>query len=403
MPTGAQVCAWIAGFGLLVPSLATAQERTEREMVELIVRDGPQATAIRAETEVTRREQLARLPYPNPAVMYSREGAGFTEFLQVEQLLPLFGARAALSRAGLAATAVAQAERDARLWMLRAAAVGAIARLVTGQARLEAAQTQVRDVERLIEILRTREREGEGSRFDRVRAEQELRETRQLVTSAAVGVSEARGALAAMLPRDITVTRIGGALQPEQPVPPIETLMARAAATRAELRALERSVERAALESDAARRARLPAPTLFGGLKRADAESGRERGGLFGLSVSVPLFDTGRLDTARWAAERARIEAERASIELQIRSEIARAFEALMLRQAAVSEDREAAADELTRIAEVAYREGEVGILELLDAVRTASRARTRSIDLRLEARLAQIALERAVGDVLWP
>jgi cobalt-zinc-cadmium efflux system outer membrane protein len=117
----------------------------------------------------------------------------------------------------------------------------------------------------------------------------------------------------------------------------------------------------------------------------------------------VPLFDAGRRETARWDAERARLDAERASIELQIRSEIVRASEALTLRQAAVSEDQEAAGDELTRIAEVAYREGEVGILELLDAVRTASRARTRSIDLRLEARLAQIALERAVGDVLWP
>ena len=86
-----------------------------------------------------------------------------------------------------------------------------------------------------------------------------------------------------------------------------------------------------------------------------------------------------------------------------IRSEIVRASEALALRQAAVSEEQQAAGDELAQIAEVAYREGEVGILELLDAVRTASRARTRSIDLRLEARLAQIALERAVGDVLWP
>ena len=38
-----------------------AQDRTEREIVELIVRDGPQARAIRAESEVTRREQLARL------------------------------------------------------------------------------------------------------------------------------------------------------------------------------------------------------------------------------------------------------------------------------------------------------------------------------------------------------
>jgi len=71
-----------------------------REVVELILRDGPQAQAIRAESEVTRREQLARLAYPNPSIIYSRESAGFTEFLQAEQSLPIFGARDALSRAG---------------------------------------------------------------------------------------------------------------------------------------------------------------------------------------------------------------------------------------------------------------------------------------------------------------
>jgi hypothetical protein len=123
MPTRAQVCAWIAGFGLAVPSLALAQDRTEREIVDMIVRDGPQALAIRAETEVIRREQRARLAYPNPGVMYTRESAGFTEFLQVEQLLPVFGTRAALSRAGAAATAIAEADRDARLWRLRSDAI----------------------------------------------------------------------------------------------------------------------------------------------------------------------------------------------------------------------------------------------------------------------------------------
>ena len=79
MPTRAQVCAWIAGFGLVVPSLAMAQDRTdrtEREVVDLIVRDGPQASAIRAETEVTRREQLARLWSPNPGVMCRPGGCG---------------------------------------------------------------------------------------------------------------------------------------------------------------------------------------------------------------------------------------------------------------------------------------------------------------------------------------
>lgn len=403
MPTRAQVCAWIAGCGLVAPSLAFAQDRAERDVINLIVRDGPQARAIRAESEVIRREQLARLTYPNPDVTYSREGAGFTEFLQVEQSLPVFGTRAALSRAGVAATAAAEAERDARLWALRTDAAAAVARLTASQARLDAAQAHTRDVERLIEILRTREREGEGSRFDRLRAEQELRDTRQLATSAAVDVAEARATVTAMLPRDVSVGRIAPVTAPQAAPVSVDALLTRAISTRAELRALQGNADRAEWESVAARRARLPAPTLLGGLKRADDGSGRERGGVFGVSLSLPLFDTGGREVARWQAERSRLEAARASIELQIRSEITRASEALALRRAALSEDAEGAGAELTQIAEVAYREGEVGILELLDAVRTASRARIRSIELELDARLAQVALERAVGGVLWP
>jgi len=403
MPTRAYVCAWIAGCGLVVPSMAFAQDRTERDVVDLIVRDGPQAQAIRAVSEVIRREQVARLAYPNPGITYSREGAGFTDFLQVEQSLPVFGSRDALSRAGMAATAAAEAERDARLWVLRTDAAAAVAGLTSAQARLDAAQAHTRGVDRLIEILRTREREGEGSRFDRLRAEQELRDTRQRATSAAVDLADARATVTAMLPRHVTVGRITPTTAPQPAPAPVDALMARAVSTRAELRALQRFADRAELESVAARRARLPAPTLFAGLKRADDESGRDRGGVFGVSVSLPLFDTGGREAARWQAERSRVEAERASIEHQILSEITRASEALALRQAAVADDAEAAGDELTQIAEVAYREGEVGILELLDAVRTASRARMRSIELRLDARLAQIALEHAVGDVLWP
>jgi cobalt-zinc-cadmium efflux system outer membrane protein len=403
MPTRAQVCTWIAAVALLVPSVVAGQDRTEREVVELIVRDGPQARAIRAEAEVTRREQLARLAYPNPAVTYSRESAGFTEFFLAEQSVPINGSRVALSRAGVAATAAAEAERDVRLWLLRSEAAAAVARFVAEQARFESAEAHSREVERLIEILRTREREGEGSRFDRLRAEHELHDIRQLATSAAVSVAEARATLSGMLPGDVVLIRIAAMQIAQQPPPSNETLLAKAITTRAELRALQQSIQRATFEAEAARRARLPSPIVFGGLKRADEVLEREAGSVFGLSVSIPLFDGGGRDAARWAAERARVEAERSSIENRIRTEIVGALEVLSMRETALSQEQQDATDELVQIAEVAYREGEVGILELLDAVRTASRARIRSIDLRLDARLAQIALERAVGETLWP
>ena len=308
MPTRAQVCTWIAAVGLLVPSVAAGQGRTEREIVELIVRDGPQARAIRAESEVTRREQAARLSYPNPSVTYSREGAGFTEFFQAEQSLSLFGARDALSRAGVAATAAAEAERDRRLWLLRSDAAAAVARVVAEQERLESLRAHMREVERLIDILRTREREGEGSRFDRLRAEQELRDTNQVVTSAAVALAEARATLSGMLPSNTSLTTVAGTPITTQPPVPIETLFTRATASRAELRALEQLGQRATFEADAARKSRLPSPNLFGGVKRADELSGRKTGGVFGVTVALPLFDNGGREAARWEAERSRVE-----------------------------------------------------------------------------------------------
>ena len=177
----------------------------------------------------------------------------------------------------------------------------------------------------------------------------------------------------------------------------------RALSARAELRALQRAADRAGLEADAARRARLPEPVIGGGLKRADGEPGDRRGAVFGVTAAVPLFDTGNRDAARWTAERTRAEAARTAIERGIRTDIIRATQALAMRQAALAREVESEADELTAIADVGYREGELGILELLDAVRTAARARMRALELQLDARLAQIDLERAVGDDLWP
>jgi len=404
MPSRAPVRAWIAACAVVVPTVAWAQERPAGEVVEAIVREGPRAVAIRSDVDVVRREQHARLAFPNPALAYSREGAGFTEFLQVEQPLPMFGVRGALERAGVAASAAAEADRDARLWDLRVEATRLVTRWVWAQARVDATAADVGAVERLVDVLRVREREGDGSRFDRLRAEQEVAELKQASVAAAIDVADARGSVAALLPIGFGVTRVTVLASEVRPPPDRHALLTRAAGSRAELRALQFGVDRSALEAEAARRARWPEPVVSAGLKRADTERDREKGGVFGLNLAIPLFDTGARDAARWTAEGVRLAAERAAIEQQVRAEVERAAEALTLRRQAVADaGGDAVAAELVTTAEVAYREGEIGIVVLLDAVRTASRARMRDLERRLDVRLAEIALERAVGEGLWP
>ena len=262
----------------------------------------------------------------------------------------------------------------------------------------------IREVERIITVLRVREKEGEGSRFDRVRAEQELAEARQISLDAAASATEARAAIAGIVGDGTRVTRVTGTLYSDRLIPPVEILTTRAISARGELRALQAASERFRLEADAAQRAKLPVPTIIGGLKRAEAGAGRASGGVFGINVTVPLFDSGGREAARWLAERDRTEAERALVTQAIRAQVTAATEVLGLRQDALrAGDGASPADELGRIAEVLYTEGEAGILELLDAHRTVARARIRAVEMRLAARLAQIALERVAGDTIWP
>ncbi|HEY6615173.1 MAG TPA: TolC family protein [Vicinamibacterales bacterium] len=382
-----------------------AQGRTEQDIVELIVRESAQAKAIRAVAESVTAEQAARSTFPNPAVSYAHEGAGLTQFFQMEQALPAFGLRGALERAGVAARESADAERDARLWQLRIDAHLAFARWRAADERLEGARSVERLVEQLIGVLITREREGEGSRFDRVRSEQELVDARQTVTSAEVDRLAARGAISAMLPPNTPLPDSIARPSVTANLDPAEALVQKAATSRAELRALESSARRFTLESEAAKRAVGPAATINGGVKRADDNNDMRTGGVVGISLTLPLFNRAARDVTRWNAERARVEFERAVVEAAIRAEITTAAAILSLRRqvATMARDSLSSADELVTMADVAYREGEAGILQLLDAYRTRGRAQERAAAAALELRLGEIALERAVGVTLWP
>jgi outer membrane protein TolC len=58
---------------------------------------------------------------------------------------------------------------------------------------------------------------------------------------------------------------------------------------------------------------------------------------------------------------------------------------------------------ELTRIAELAYQEGEQRILEVLDAYRTELHSELRAFELKAAARRAVLQLERVTGERILP
>src|SRR6266568_2611681 len=201
---------WLAGTAVLccIPVPCNAQdavEWSESQIVERFLSLSPQARELRARVSLAEAEARIRTVYPNPSLAYSREGAGYNQFIEASQTLPLAGRIGYLREAGAAAVSVAEANREAALWSLRGDLRQAFFRMAASQERVRLLSDGAREVEQLMGVLRRREDEGEGSRYDRLRAERELAEVR-IDTTAARSLVVASGArLAGFLPEGTQV------------------------------------------------------------------------------------------------------------------------------------------------------------------------------------------------------
>ena len=107
--------AWTALFALSCAVLTCAQEWTEAQLVAQFESQSPQARELKARVAVAEADARARVVHPNPTANYSREGAGFNEFFEASQTLPLNGRLRYLREAGSAAVAVSEINREAAL------------------------------------------------------------------------------------------------------------------------------------------------------------------------------------------------------------------------------------------------------------------------------------------------
>ncbi|MFN3326467.1 MAG: TolC family protein [Bryobacteraceae bacterium] len=340
--------------------------------------------------------------WPNPATGYIREGAGFTEFLQYEQRLPVSGRLGHMRDAGAAAGNAAQQQADFVRWGLVSELRSAYYALLASQRREEIIEAGLRQLDEVIRVLKLRESEGEGSAYDRLRAERERAELEGGLAGARSQTIESRSRVETLLDASRNdEIRAQGRLDSDALLPPIEELFGRAIEMRGDLGAQRELAKRFAAERRAAERLRVPEPTLIAGLKRADVGRRTEAAPFLVLTVPLPVFNRGQADIARFRAEAERSHARGDAIEQQIRSEVKAAHANLTLRRQTVSEYRRRAYDQglrLQQIARTAYEEGEAGILELLDAYRITIQAGLRELELLSASKQAEIELERTVG-----
>jgi cobalt-zinc-cadmium efflux system outer membrane protein len=389
---------------------ASAQEMTHEQALDRLERENSQMRALAARVRAVQAETQAWSLFPNPAATYSREDAAGAkdDFLLVQQSVPVNGRRALLRSAGSAQIRATEAETTYERLLLRSDFRASFYELLLAQQRVVLLESWVGQLRSTVNILQARQREGESSTFDRLRGERELADAEASLASPQIALAQARSRLASHLApgTDPASIRVRGDFSSGESLPPLAELISRALSLRGDYGAGQQQLQRLGFERRAAARLAIPEPHVTAGLKSSSAPGRTGNGYLLSVTVSLPVFNRGQTEVNRIRATEERTQAELAARRQKIETDVRAAYEAAQLRRR-IAEDyaRELGTrgNELAQIAQVAYQEGEQGILELLDAHRVAMLSGLQALELSWLGKQAEIDLNRAVGEEVLP
>ncbi|MGZ8414602.1 MAG: TolC family protein, partial [Gemmatirosa sp.] len=180
-------------------------------------------------------------------------------------------------------------------------------------------------------------------------------------------------------------------------VPTVEATYSTAIERRSDLSALRAGIAAARQRRSAESRATLPDVALQLGTMQSAGHSAR----IIGVMVPLPLLDRNAGGRARAAGALLVAEAELRAAENAARAEATAAvasLSALLAARGLGADSLAARAAEVARVAQAAYAEGGVTLLELLDARRAYAEVLTAALRWSTELRLARLELNRASG-----
>lgn len=242
--------------------------------------------------------------------------------------------------------------------------------------------------------------EGDLASYDLRRLRVARATTKQRLTEAELSLADAERRLGSLVSRDRSISRIG-ALPPADDVPEVTAALGfldEAIARRPELDGARAITEALEATASLVGRSRLEGVGLTGGFKQQS--DGRD--GLFlGLQMSVPLFDRrgGAMAAACADIDKSRSDFELLRLSIQRGAALAEArLRATSQQRILLDESGIGESEELLTVARIAYAEGEIGIVEVVDAVDAFLEARLLANSIRTAEWRAFFELEHAIG-----
>ena len=261
-----------------------------------------------------------------------------------------------------------------------------------------AADDELQLLEQTRDRVRLRVGSGEAARYEIIKAEAEFISARQRQQTAQLAVEQARIRLnqlaAGKLPLGWTLSAsLDDVLAPPQPPLLREQLLR----SNPELQSLRAEHERQRARVREAGASRWPGIELrYNELRDPD-----NRQGVIGASIQIPLLDQKRGPRAEAEAEAlralSRLEGRQSELQLQLDAAVM-ALEMARLRVDALGKGAIQDAEAAVRVAQAAYRYGERGILDLLDAQRVLRTVRADLLQARYQLQAAAIEIDLLTG-----
>jgi outer membrane protein, heavy metal efflux system len=430
-----------AGAAGLAAQQTASRTLSLSDAIELARRANPDLRAAREAVNTARgRERQARA-LPNPTFSYGREqtsARGQTNsqnIVSLDQRIEVGGIRSARSEGAVLRRQAAESRRDASESQLEFETARAYALAVAADRRAAIAEESASAFAQALRTSEQRLAAGDVSGYSNRRLRLEAARYAAANAEAALARRSARLALATLisgttdsilsaefllsdtLPLVIALPGFGEStpsvgLDHVTEATMRDSLSRLALRLRADLRAntLEASAARA--DQLLATRERVPVPAVSLGFKNEHvagmtAGPGTPEGFTgfaAGFSIPLPVWDRREGTVAAAGAEMRRREAETEALRRRVTREVAEAFDAYAALRTQLSNLGAQLGDETRtamRAVQVAYTEGEVSLVEWLDAVRAYQEAESSLTSLRAEAAIRRAALERAVGSSL--
>jgi outer membrane protein, heavy metal efflux system len=398
--------AFVAGVTSPI-SGALAEALTEDMSVSLSLQR-PAVNGLRAARQAEAQSYVIDAErWPNPSLDYAREtysAAATEQSLTLSQPIDLSGRRGLRREAARHfVEAATQGSHGDQLDITRTTREAFYTTLYH-ERRLVAIGAWSERMQEMELIVRKREAAGEVSGYDRSRLTLESTLATTTFDTETAELQNAWAVLRGLLGDAQASSRfnqITGELLPSALLAPVETLIARVKG-RPEQRQQQAQIAGFQAEQRAAARAWLPEFALGLGTRWDDADP-KDSGTIANLSLTLPLFDRAQGTHARAAAQEAMVRSELALNESHAKTQIEALWQQTTLLTTSATRARQEsirAAAQLLSTAEAGYRGGEISVLELLDAYRSALDAETHALDLEYRTRLSRIHLDRLAGEI---